>query len=88
MLRVKRMCVPTGNPFAEKVWRESRARGLATMIAWHRRSAHPAAKAQTKRIILEDIIPECGWPKMSWLKRRVREKQAEIAANLEDWGRM
>jgi hypothetical protein len=70
-------------PVSRKHWRNSRAESLAKMIAWHRRTRGEHAK----RIILEDIIPDCGWPALSWLKPKVRAEQRRIAESLAEAGR-
>lgn len=88
MLRIKALVVCGAS--SASGWRQSRARALATMIAWHRRSARldqPGAPF-VKRIILEDIVPDCGWPKLSWLKPAVRAEQHRIRASLEEAGRL
>lgn len=83
MLRVKELLVPATG---EKPWRRYRAGNLALMIAWHRRSLGRPGRAFTKRIILEDIIPDCGWPRLAWLKPRVRAEMARIEENMSAWG--
>lgn len=79
MLRVKDH-VAVG-PVSRMTWRNSRALSLAKMIAWHRltRSDH------ARRIILEDIVPDCGWPALSWLKPMVRRETHRLAKSLEDF---
>lgn len=77
MLRVKGCCCV--GPVSRKSWRNSRAVNLAKMIAWHRRTRSDHAR----RIIIEDIVPDCGWPPLSWLKPVVRAETARITKNLE-----
>jgi len=78
MLRIKAIsCV---GPVSRKSWRNRRAISLAKMVAWHRRTRSDFAR----RIIMEDIVPDCGWPALSWLKPMVRAEQRRISESLAD----
>jgi hypothetical protein len=81
MMRIKAtvICGTT----TERNWRNKRAQSLARMIAWHRRARSDYAR----RIILEDIIPDIGWPRLSWLKPVVRRHGAEIRDSLGEAAR-
>jgi hypothetical protein len=72
MLRLKDVCCV--GPASRRSWRNSRAERLAIMIAWHRKTRGDYAR----RIIIEDIVPDIGWPPLSWLKHAVRAAQADI----------
>ena len=76
MLRVRDRVV-VGQISAER-WRISRANGLARIMAFRRMTRNPVGREHLKRIVIEDIVPDCGWPRLSWLKRRVREEATEI----------
>lgn len=84
MLQIKDHVVIHEAHWSADLWRRKRAYSLARMIAW-RSDAHPDGRARIKRIILEDIVPDIGWPKLGWLKRHVRKARAEIRANLMEW---
>jgi hypothetical protein len=63
---------------SERRWREMRADNLARMIAWHRITRGDYAR----RIILEDIVPDIGWTRGTWLKPRVRQIETELRRSL------
>lgn len=76
MLQIKERCCV--GPVSRRSWRNSRAQSLARMIAWHRRTR----SRQVRRIILEDVAPDCGWPALSWLKPMVRAEQRRLNSSL------
>jgi hypothetical protein len=80
MLRVKAMVVLDAIPWTLDHWRLGRAEGLARMIAYHRIDRTTPGAAMLRRFVLDDIIPDIGWPRLSWLKRQVRDQQREIVA--------
>jgi hypothetical protein len=82
MLRIRDQCVLSMH--TQRVWNTARARTLARLIAWHRRSRGLAGEPMLRRTILEDIITDIGWPRFGWLKRNVREAAADIEDNLAD----
>lgn len=70
-----------GGGYPEGSWRNFRAHSLVRMIAWHR-----IGRAETvRRIILEDIVPDIGWPRWKWLFPAVRAEQARIETSLAEW---
>lgn len=79
MLRVKACCVV--GPLTERMWREHRAENIAKLIAWDRR-ARRFGRFDFMRDQIKDAVDDCGWPKLAWLKRRVRAEQARIEASL------
>lgn len=80
MMRVKARVIC--GDLSERAWRNRRAEGLAKMIAWHRRHRNSEGESYLRRIILEDIVPDIGWPRWTWLKPAVRGYEASIRHNL------
>ena len=80
MLRVKAMVVIPGNQISERCWRNSRGVSLVKFLARHRMTPRHCKEGRDhlKRIILEDIVPDCGWPRMGWLKENVRREMGRI----------
>lgn len=84
LLRVRDRVVPV-HPTMQRIWREYRAENLARMIARHRLTEHPLGCWHLRRIILDDIVPDIGWPRARWLRRRVRHYEREIRALRAEW---
>jgi hypothetical protein len=84
VLRIKAMLLGAGVP--ERHWRESRARNLAKMIAWHRRAIRLRQPGEPRcRLIVEEIVDDIGWPRMRWLKPMVRAEQRRIEQSLAEF---
>lgn len=84
MLRIKGMVLGPNPPeWAAARWRMNRALSLARMIAWYRRGVRYGYRHDFARNAIADAAADCGWPKLSWLKRHVREAAADIEHNLD-----
>jgi hypothetical protein len=86
MLRIKKLIV--FDAVTASWWRLDRAEGLARFIGRYRATPRRYAegRAYLKRIITEDIVADCGWPRLSWLKPRVRAEQERIEAFRREYG--
>lgn len=80
MLQIRNQCVVS--MATQRAWNSARALSLARLVAWHRRSRGRAGEPMLRRTILEDIVADIGWPRLSWLKRKVREAEADIKWHL------
>lgn len=77
MLRLKESLLLGG--VSEKYWRNFRAKNLAFFVALHRQTRWPVAR----RVIVEDIVPDIGWPRSKWLKSKARKYLSEIRTSLK-----
>jgi hypothetical protein len=73
-------------PWLVKMWRTSRANSLALLLGRYLSTPREWAegRAHLKRIILEDVIADIGWPKGRWLKPRARAERDRVLA-FREW---
>lgn len=81
MLRVKaRFLGDHPTPGLRNGWRKRRAESMASWLARYRLALrrNPGGRRQIKRMILHDMVPDCGWPTGKWLKWATRRAMREL----------